>query len=105
MTKLNPLFLNDVYKHGHADFYNPKTTKIYSTFTPRKSRVNGEKKSQKGLVLVCKDNDDNIVYLDELTQEFKQRLHNMDLLKTLFIDGKLVRETSLAEIRNRLTQV
>ena len=65
----------------------------------------GEKKSQKGLVLVCKDNDDNIVYLDELTQEFKQRLHNMDLLKTLFIDGKLVRETSLAEIRNRLTQV
>ena len=65
----------------------------------------GEKKSQKGLVLVCKDNDDNIVYLDELTQEFKQRLHNMDLLKPLFVDGKLVRETSLAEIRNRLTQV
>lgn len=65
----------------------------------------GEKKSQKGLVLVCKDNDDNIIYLDELTQEFKQRLHNMDLLKTLFIDGKLVRETSLTEIRNRLTQV
>lgn len=30
MAKLNPLFLNDVYKHGHADFYNPKTTKIYS---------------------------------------------------------------------------
>lgn len=69
MTKLNPLFLNDVYKHGHAYFYNPKTTKIYSTFTPRKSRVNGV---------------DKVV---------------------VFIDGKLVRETSLAEIRNRLTQV
>lgn len=65
----------------------------------------GEKKSQKGLVLVCKDNDNNIIYLDELTHEFKQRLHNMDLLKPLFVDGKLVRETSLAEIRNRLTQV
>ena len=65
----------------------------------------GEKKSQKGLVLVCKDNDDNIIYLDELTHEFKQRLHNMDLLKPLFIDGKLVRETSLSEIRNKLTQV
>ena len=65
----------------------------------------GEKKSQKGLVLVCKDNDDNIIYLDELTHEFKQRLHNMDLLKPLFVDGKLVRETSLSEIRNRLTQV
>lgn len=36
---------------------------------------------------------------------FTQRLHNMDLLKPLFVDGKLVRETSLAEIRNRLTQV
>ena len=65
----------------------------------------GEKKSQKGLVLVCKDNDDNIIYLDELTHEFKQRLHNMDLLKPLFVDGKLVRETSLSEIRNKLTQV
>lgn len=41
MSILNPLFLNDVYKHGHASFYNPKTTKIYSTFTPRKSRVEG----------------------------------------------------------------
>lgn len=39
MTNLNPLFLEDFYKYSHADFYNPKTEKVYSTFTPRKSRM------------------------------------------------------------------
>ena len=44
MTNLNPLFLTDFYKQSHADFYNPKTEVVYSTFTPRKSRMQGVNK-------------------------------------------------------------
>ena len=62
----------------------------------------GEKKSQKGMVVVTKDKDGELVYIDELTAETKQKYHAVDLLKPLFKDGKLLRETSLSEIRGRI---
>lgn len=66
----------------------------------------GEKKSQKGMVIVHKDIDGNIVYKDGLTYASKQGYSDagVDLLKPLFENGKLLRETSLAEIRNRLKE-
>lgn len=66
----------------------------------------GEKKSQKGMVAVYKDVNGNIVYKDELTYASKQEYSDagVDLLKPLFKDGKLLRETSLTEIRNKLKE-
>lgn len=59
----------------------------------------GFKKSQKGCCIVYK-NDDGYVYFDGYTWEEAQG--EVNLLKTIFKDGKMIREQSLAEIRNVL---
>ena len=69
---------------------------------------NGIKKSQKGLVLVRNiSNDDDISqlsYMDDMNKADYDLAKSKfgDLLEPLFIDGKLLREDSLCEIRNRL---
>lgn len=57
----------------------------------------GMKKSAKGLLRVEKEGDDFVLY-DQ--QSWEQEAQGE--LKTVFKDGKLVKETSLSEIRNRL---
>lgn len=58
------------------------------------------KKSQKGLCYVYREGED-IVHIDH--QTFEDIANKTDnLLETVFEDGKLVKEFSLAEIRNRL---
>lgn len=57
----------------------------------------GMKKSAKGLLRVEKEGDNFVLY-DQQTWEQEQQGE----LKTVFLDGKLVAETSLTEIRNRL---
>ena len=70
-------------------FKNPKTD-------------NGIKKSQKGAVVVYKDPaDDTIHFKDGLSLEQANNCTN-NLLTTIFKNGKLVKETSLAEIRERV---
>lgn len=59
---------------------------------------NGVKKSAKGLIRVEK-NQDGFVLFDEQTAEEE----NQGELKDVFLNGKLVAETSLDEIRKRLT--
>ena len=63
----------------------------------------GLKKSQRGMVAVCKNADGKITYTDGL---LKTQLDNvrMNLLEDVFVDGKLVREQTLAEIRAILTK-
>lgn len=39
--QLNPVLACDSYKQSHVYQYDPKTTLVYSNFTPRKSRYNG----------------------------------------------------------------
>jgi nicotinamide phosphoribosyltransferase len=63
----------------------------------------GEKKSQKGMVCVVYDKD-RISHIDELTLADKQLCETVDLLKPVFLNGKLLRETSLSEIRERLVK-
>jgi len=58
----------------------------------------GTKKSKKGLLRVDYDTNGKIVCFDQQTKEQEQT----GLLTPLFIDGKLVKETTLDEIRNRL---
>jgi nicotinamide phosphoribosyltransferase len=61
----------------------------------------GTKKSKKGLLTVWKNpntNYDNLVVYDQQTWEQEKQ----GLLTTVFKDGKLVKETNLEEIRNKL---
>lgn len=64
----------------------------------------GTKKSQKGMVAVLKDKDDKLYCVDKLNQEKITKINNkgVNLLKEIFVDGKLTKETSLADIRERL---
>lgn len=59
---------------------------------------NGVKKSAKGLLRVEKDNEGNFILHDQQTIDQEQQ----GLLQTVFIDGKLAKETNLTEIRNKL---
>lgn len=59
----------------------------------------GFKKSQKGLCHVYRDEDGRLAYKDEYTSE---NIPDGNLLQTVFKDGKLVREYTLSEIRQRL---
>lgn len=60
----------------------------------------GFKKSQKGLCYVYRDNEGRLNFKDGYTSENIPKDEN--LLETVFVDGKIVKEQSLAEIRSRL---
>lgn len=66
-------------------FKNPKTD-------------NGIKKSQKGAVFVGK-NKDGLFYVDGYSLEGLAQMQQFNMLQTIFKDGKLVKETTLKEIR------
>lgn len=61
----------------------------------------GIKKSQKGLVVVNKDDNGKIFFEDNFVdnEEYKSKTN---LLETVFVNGKLIKETSLDEIRTKL---
>ena len=61
----------------------------------------GFKKSQKGCCVVKLDENGNYTYKDEFT--WAEAVYDADnKLETIFKDGKMVKEQSLAEIRNIL---
>lgn len=57
----------------------------------------GMKKSAKGLIRVEKEGDDFVLYDQQTIEQEK-----LGALETVFLDGKLVKETSLSEIRSLL---
>ena len=61
----------------------------------------GIKKSQKGLVVVNKDDNGKFFFEDNFidNDEYKSKTN---LLETVFVNGKLIKETSLDEIRTKL---
>ena len=61
----------------------------------------GFKKSQKGCCVVFEDDDGELVYKDELTWA-QAKSDSRNLLQTVFKNGKLTKEQSLFEIRQRL---
>jgi nicotinamide phosphoribosyltransferase len=65
---------------------------------------NGVKRSQRGLVAVVKGEDGEIKFIDGLDMETYavEELGSVDLLQPVFVDGELLREQSLAEIRGIL---
>jgi len=67
----------------------------------------GTKKSQRGLVYVFRDIDGKIKYQDGFTKEtlaswIKGNDTVTPLLKTVFEDGKLMKDYTLAEIRKNI---
>lgn len=60
----------------------------------------GTKKSQKGKVVVFKKNDD-ITFIDGLSLDTEM---STNLLKTIYLNGKLVNEQSFADIRKKLAE-
>jgi nicotinamide phosphoribosyltransferase len=60
------------------------------------------KKSQKGLVVVVRDEKGNMTYIDELDRQQQKSYESVDLLEPIFKDGNLLRDESLAEIRERM---
>lgn len=81
--------------------------KEYAIFKdPATDRARGGesfKKSQRGLCYVYRDEDGKTAYIDGLTEEdMASGKYDDNMLKPVFRDGKLLRETTLAEIRERL---
>lgn len=61
------------------------------------------KKSQRGLCYVYRNEDGKTAYIDGLTQEdMASGRYDDNLLQPVFRDGKLLNETTLAEVRNVL---
>ena len=61
----------------------------------------GIKKSQKGMVVISNINE-KIEYIDELNENGRKYYENIDILENVFVDGKLLRDESLTEIRERV---
>ncbi len=64
----------------------------------------GTKKSQKGKVIVFND-EDGIRYVDSYNQETLDSISSHNILKPLFKNGRILREQSLNDIRNKLNKV
>lgn len=65
---------------------------------------NGTKKSQKGMVVVAEAPSGKIGYFDELNKEIIKQYADIDLLEVVFKDGKIIRDESLREIRDRISK-
>lgn len=63
----------------------------------------GTKKSLRGRVVLLKDNEGKIFAKDNLTIAEQQSYEGEDLLKTIFLNGKLLHDDSLMEIRKRVS--
>lgn len=65
----------------------------------------GFKKSQKGCCVVIKDTNNKLVYVDGRTWDEAQVSGadaEVNLLETIFVNGKMVKEQNLADVRNVL---
>lgn len=78
---------------------NENTGKEYQVFKNPKTDSGKFKKSQKGLVYVTTDENGEIIAKDRFNLN---TIPDGNLLKPIFRDGKMVNETTLTEIRNRL---
>lgn len=78
-------------------------TQIYKDPKTDHSKGNNFKKSQKGMCYVYRNEDGDVVYKDELTiDDMKKEEYQDNLLEVVFKDGKMVKEYTLKEIRDRL---
>ncbi len=82
--------------------YGETKDKRFFIFKNPKTDNESFKKSQKGMCVVYRDNEGNMCFKDRLYPEDIEKYNDVNLLETVFINGKLVKEQSLSEIRNIL---
>lgn len=90
-------FTRDTFSSCIKACYAEVDGKCYPIF--KNPKDGGFKKSQKGLCFVYQDKDGELKYKDEYTSE---NIPDGNLLETVFKDGKLVKDYTLSEIRDRL---
>lgn len=87
------------YKVTYAEI-NDKPIMVYKDPKTDRDSGHGMKKSQKGMCRVFLNEDGEIVFEDGICKgDLKP---DLNLLQPVFKDGKILREQSLAEIRNRI---
>lgn len=91
----------DTFSFALKATYNIIDGKEVNIFKDPKTDVDKLKKSQTGMVVVIDDNG-VITYKDGLNREQADNFKDVDLLEDVFVDGKLVRDDSLASIRARV---
>ena len=78
---------------------NEDTGREYQVFKNPKTDTGKFKKSQKGLVYVTEDEKGEIIALDGFTSK---DIPKYNMLQPVFRDGKMLKETTLNEVRQRL---
>lgn len=81
--------------------YNFRTRQEILIYKNPKTDTGHFKKSHKGWIGVYKADDGSLYYKDNLTYDTKKVYSDRDLLKPVFRDGKLLRNTTFNEIRQR----
>ncbi|UNY39824.1 nicotinate phosphoribosyltransferase [Bacillus phage vB_BauM_KLEB27-3] len=64
----------------------------------------GTKRSHRGMVSVIEDKNANMICIDDLDQKGKQELSDQELLRPVFLDGKLLVDDSLSNVREKLKE-
>lgn len=90
-------FTRDTFSSCIKVCYAEVDGKCYPIF--KNPKDGGFKKSQKGLCYVYRNENGELAYKDEYTSE---NIPDGNLLETVFKDGKLIKEYTLKEIRERL---
>ena len=90
-------FTRDTFSSCTKACYAEVGGKSYPIF--KNPKEGGFKKSQKGLCFVYEDENGDLAYRDEYTSE---NIPKGNLLETVFKDGRLVKEYTLKDIRQRL---
>jgi nicotinamide phosphoribosyltransferase len=90
-------FTRDTFGCAIKACYAEISGKEYPIF--KNPKEGGFKKSQKGMCYVFIDDNGNLTYKDGYTSS---TIPTNNMLETVFKDGKLIKEYTLSEIRNRL---
>ena len=74
----------------------------HQIFKAPKTDTNSFKKSQRGMVVVHKDEYGKLYAVDGLTRDEFNKLKDKNIMRPIFEDSKMIIDESLREIRNRL---
>lgn len=95
-------YTRDTYGKAVKATYCEVNGKQIPIFKDPKTDTGKFKKSQKGMCVVYRDADGKLTYKDGFTPDTIDTFEGENLLKTVFCNGKMVREQTLADIRNIL---
>ncbi|MEE1072977.1 MAG: nicotinate phosphoribosyltransferase [Cellulosilyticum sp.] len=98
--RFNP-YTRDTYGIAIKATYAEKGNEKIEIYKNPKTDTGNFKKSQKGLCYVY-EKDGEIQYIDGYKTSFNGHINQPNLLQSVFVDGKLVKEYTLKEIRDRL---